>query len=141
MPQFARNIARKFKRLWQLFSIFYKMISHANFIEDDMIPRIHHAIEQYSEYFRQEFPLVRFTLKQHLIEDRALSWIMEYQFGFGLFGEQGMESIHHKIHKLSDNHNGMINHLQRLKSTIEEHHLHALPSVKCHIPAVKKRKI
>ena len=139
--QKARNIAGKFKRLWQLFATVHKMISHANFIEDDMIPRIHQAIERYSEYFRKEFPLVRFTLKQHLIEDHALSWIMEYQFGFGLFGEQGMESIHHKIHKLSDNHSGMINHLQRLKSTIEEHHLHALPSVKCHIPAVKKRKI
>ena len=85
-------------------------------------------------------PSVRITTKQHLLEDHAMDWIIQYQFGFGLFGEQGMESIHHKIRRLADNHHGIINPLQRLKATIQEHHLHTYPEMKS-ITGYQRKKL
>ena len=137
--QHARTIAQKFRKLWQLFAAIHNKISHAKLIEDDNIPLIHQSIVQYFQYFRREFPSVRITTKQHLLEDHAMDWIIQYQFGFGLFGEQGMESIHHKIRRLADNHHGIINPLQRLKATIQEHHLHTCPEMKSQLPAIKER--
>ena len=136
----ANSVAQKFRKLWQLFAAIHTKISHAHLIQDDEIPLIHQAITQYFLYFREQFPNVRITTKQHLLEDHALDWIIRYRFGFGLFGEQGMESIHHKIRLLADNHHGITNPLQRLKATIEEHHLHTIPEIKAQVPPVKKRK-
>ena len=112
--QHARTIAQKFRKSWQLFAAIHNKISHTKLIEDDKIPLIHQSIVQYFQYF-------------------------QYQFGFGLFGGQGMESIHHKIRRLADNHHGIINPLERLKSTIQEHHLHTCPEIKSQLPAIKKR--
>ena len=107
----------------------------------DSLPRIQTVIEKYCAHFRQQFPDVRIILKQHLLEDYALTWLTHYHFGFGLFGEQGMNSIHHKISIITDNHNNIINPVQRLKSTIQEHHLHTLPDIRTQIPPIKKKKL
>ena len=65
----------------------------------------------------------------------------EVPVGFGLFGEQGMESIHHRIRLIADDHTGIINPVKRLRATVEEHHLRTLPQIRSLIPPIKKRKM
>ena len=77
--QKAQHVSKRFRKLWQLYSAVHNKISHSKFIEDDNIPLIHQAITQYCEYFRQEFPDVRFSLKQHLLEEHAMPWLLKYQ--------------------------------------------------------------
>ena len=78
------------------------------------------------------------ALKQHLLEDHAVQWLAKYHYGFGLFGEQGIESIHHKIRIIADNHIGIVSPLQRLLSTIEEHHLQSMPEIAREISSLTK---
>ena len=138
--QLAVTTKEKFLKLWQLFSTVHSMVSHNDYIMDETILRIDTAIENYLTYFRERFPHVRISLKQHLLEDHVVPWIMRYHYGFGFFGEQGMESIHHAIRKIAENHSGIVKPLDRLLSTIEEHHLHIQPDIRSHVPPIKKRK-
>ena len=134
----ARDIVFKFKRLWGLFASIHKSISYSNHIDDDFIPLIQRSINEYTSFFRENFPGVRITLKQHLLEDHAVQWLAKYHYGFGLFGEQGIESIHHKIRIIADNHIGIVSPLQRLLSTIEEHHLQSMPEIAREISSLTK---
>ena len=139
--QNARTISLHFRKLWQSFLAIHNKISHSKFIEDDEYPHIRQALDMYFDFFRQEFPKERIILKQHLLEDHAFPWLVTHRFGFGLFGEQDMESIHHKIRINADNHHGTINPVSRLLSIIEEHHVHTLPEVKAQVPAIKVRRL
>ncbi|KXJ08182.1 hypothetical protein AC249_AIPGENE3655 [Exaiptasia diaphana] len=36
----------------------------------------------------------------HILEDHVIGWVKKYNTGFGLLGEQGIESIHHQFNEL-----------------------------------------
>ena len=135
----AEAVANRFRKLWQLYADIHSKVLHAKHINEDDFPKMEQAINMYCAYFRQEFPEICITLKQLLLEDHALDWLMKYRFGFGLFGEQVMESIHHKIRRISNNHCGIRNPAQRLKSKIEEHHFHICPVIRACLP--RKRNL
>lgn len=66
--------------------------------------------------------------------------IQKHPFGFSLLGEQGVESIHHKIKTIDHRFIGINDPAKRLLATIEEHHLHTLPEIRVDVPPIKKRK-
>ena len=53
------------------------------------------------EFFRTNFPEGKIPIKMHMVEDHAVQWARSTHVGFGLFGEQGAESIHAKFNNLA----------------------------------------
>ena len=135
----ARAISTKFIKLFSNFTEIYKLVSHSNFINDETIVLIDKRVTVFMSYLREKFPDESTTLKLHLLEDHLVESLSKYRFGCGLFGEQGVESIHHKIKEICGRFRHMPNSVARLKSTIEEHHMHTLPQIRKNVPQPKKR--
>ena len=135
----ARAISSKFAKLWSKFSQIHHLVSHSNFITERQILLIGEQIRSFMSYFRDKFPEESITLKLHIMEDHLVENLIYYRFGLGMFGEQGVESIHHKIKDICSRFHHIPNGDKRLKSTVEEHHLHTLPVVRKNIPIPAKR--
>ena len=74
------------------------------------------------------------------MEDHLIENMKQFRFGFGLLGEQGVESIHRRIHEIGRKYSGIVKEPEkRLKLTIEDHHVSTLPAIKQLIPEKKKR--
>ena len=134
----ARSISLNFQKLkLSMFSGIHRYTSHSEFLTEDDILRVDKLIRDLCSFFREKFPFVRFTLKLHILEDHAVENLINYSFGMGLSGEQGIESIHHKIKKISHCFVGM-----RVleESTTEEHYLSIRPGMRCLIPTPESRK-
>ena len=98
------------------------------------------SISSFMDYFREKFPDESITLKLHIMEDHLIDNLIYYRYGLGMYGEQGVESIHHKINNIKARFHNIPNGDRRLKSTINEHHLHTLPAVRSKIPVPAKKK-
>ena len=59
---------------------------------------------------------------------------------FGIYGEQGMESLHAVYNSFKKNYIGMPVGTERLKSTLDEHFLQVCPHTAARRPKVKGRK-
>ena len=81
-----------------------------------------------------------FTPKLHFLEDHVLPFLKKWRVGFGFHGEQGAESLHSMIRRISMSYTSMPNRLERLKAVIKEHHLQVSPAMLAQQPSVKKRK-
>ena len=115
------------------------MVSHSKFIKDDSFPMIDKCVKSYLNFLRTKFPDESIPLKLHIMEDHMLDMMKSYRFGMGLFGEQGVESIHHKIKDIATRFRHMPNAEQRLQSCIEEHHLHTMPQIRQMVPDPKQK--
>ena len=51
-------------------------------------------------YVRQEFPTCSITPKLHMLEDHMIPFIKRWRTGAGIYGEQGIESLHNEFNKL-----------------------------------------
>ena len=51
-------------------------------------------IKRFMEHYRESFPESTFTPKMHFLEEHVIPWLQRWRVGFGVMGEQGMESIH-----------------------------------------------
>ncbi len=51
-------------------------------------------IKKFMEIYRQNFPHATVLPKMHMLEEHVLPWLRKWHVGFGLLGEQGIESIH-----------------------------------------------
>ena len=51
-------------------------------------------------FFRKTWPKESITPKLHMLESHATSFISKWGAGFGLYGEQGAESLHAVFNKL-----------------------------------------
>lgn len=136
----AIQIYKTFRKLFYYFSTIHFQISHSRALPDDCFPRIDQAIKAYMKFYRKRFPKFRITLKQHMLEEHVLPFLMKWKVGFGFLGEQGGESIHHKVAVISRHMVGIRQPSQRLLATVQEHHLHANPEVRAMYPMIKKRK-
>ena len=69
--------------------------------------RLEKAIDDLMRYLLATWPTVSIPLKLHMLEDHALEFIRECGIGFGLYGEQGGESIHAEFNSLYRTYRGM----------------------------------
>ena len=136
----AKALSTKFIKLFSMFAEVYELMSHSNFIDDDSLVLIDKRVTQFMTYIREKFPDESITLKLHLLEDHLVESLTKYRFGCGLFGEQGVESVHHKINQICGRYKQMPDPVARLKTTIEEHHMHTLPQIRQNVPEPRKKE-
>ncbi|KAL5473937.1 hypothetical protein EMCRGX_G028506 [Ephydatia muelleri] len=94
-----RSILAQFGRCHELYD--------GNYINEYNASQLAAAIPSFMESFRRAFPKATTPIKMHLLEDHALQWANRMHVGFGLFGEQGAESIHAKFNTLLSQYNTM----------------------------------
>ena len=135
----AKSITSKHHKLWNLFSHVYDLVKHSNYLSENDILEIGKAVDEFMAYFRRRFPNESIPLKFHIIEDHLVDSCIQYRYGLGLFGEQGVESIHHRLKEVGTIFRSMVDSQQRLKSTVEEHHISTLPTIRSLIPIPPKR--
>ena len=136
----ANAIAKTFVKLNKYYAAVHNSISDDLPKSDEDIRTIKRSVDTYLRYYRSKFPQVRLTLKQHLLEDHCIEWLKRTKMGFGLMGEQGVESIHHKMNDICSYMRGIKKPTARLLSGVEEHYLSTLPQIKEQYPEPKKRK-
>lgn len=75
-----------------------------------------------------------------MLEDHMVPFLQRWEgVGFGLMGEQGAEGIHADFNNLKRRFCGMPDPVQRLRCTVQEHHLRCSPQNIAAKPAVSKR--
>ena len=71
-----------------------------------------------------------------------MEWIRSRSVGFGLLGEQGVESIHSRLNTLGRTFVPLAKGVERLRCQMEEHFIHINPqSVAARPPPAKRRKL
>ena len=58
------------------------------------------TIDDFMEYYRTEWPNGSIPPKLHMLEDHATDFVEKWKTGFGMYGEQGGESIHNEFNQL-----------------------------------------
>ena len=71
----------------------------------------------------------------------TMPFIREWRVEFGFHGEQGAESLHARIKRISSSYGSMPSRVERLKSVIREHHLQVSPTLIAQEPVTKRKKI
>ena len=99
------------------------------------------SIHTFLTYYRREFPAASTTVKLHLMEDHMTPFLEKWSaVGFGLLGEQGAESVHKDFNAIKERYANMPNPVERIRSTLQEHHLRCSPQLRDAKPQVKRRK-
>ena len=75
----------------------------------------------------------------HMLEEHVVPWLKKWHVGFGLLGEQGVESIHAHFNSLGRTFRSMPEEITRLRQLMREHLLHIAPENIAATPEVKKR--
>ena len=78
------------------------------------------AIVCFMDYFRTNFLNENISPKMHLLEDHTVEWVRRYNFGFGMLGEQGAESIHRRFNELNTTYSSIRNKEKRLLCVVKE---------------------
>ena len=100
------------------------------------------AIHQFLAYYRQNSPTASITVKMHLMEDHMIPFLEKWgKVGFGLLGEQGAESVHKDFNTIKERFANIANPVQRLRCTLQEHHLRCSPSLREAKPQPKRRRV
>ena len=84
--------------------------------------------------------LGRVTPKLHLLESHLSDALARFRVGIGLLAEQGGESIHHEFNNLLERHGGIVNDLERLRTTVKQHLTATIPEQVPLFPQRAKRK-
>ena len=92
------------------------------------------------EFFRRTFPKASITPKMHLLEYHTVHFIKRWKYGFGVYGEQGVESIHPIFNGLHNTYGRMKPNTRRLKAMMDAHMITVNPEAKILKPKVEKRK-
>ena len=90
-------------------------------------------------FYRANFPNETITPKLHLLEDHAVDFITKWGSSFGIYGEQGAESIHATFNSMKINYRSMHPATERLRAMLKEHYAHVHPKSAALRP--KKRKL
>lgn len=75
-----------------------------------------------------------------MLEDHVIPWMERWHVGFGLLGEQGVESVHAHFNTLGRMYRNMAEEVQRLKHLMKEHLLKIAPDNIATAPEIKRRK-
>ena len=70
------------------------------------------------EYYRTEWPNGSIPPKLHMLEDHATDFVEKWKTGFGMYGEQGGESIHNEFNQFKTTYCQMQPASKRLDSRI-----------------------
>ena len=97
-------------------------------------------INTFMAYLRCNWPKVSISPNLHMLEDHALNFIRKWKVGFGFYGEQGGESIHHEFKKMRNRYSNIKCPTDRLKYLMTQHLLTSFPEAKKLQPVIKKRK-
>ena len=120
MPQ-ARAVAEKFRVAFELFGKCHCTYNSATLLSDNDIDelskstnylpvyvlRCHYftytgiVIDNFMAYYRSTFPEATVTPKMHIMEDHITQFLQMWRVGFGFHGEQGAESLHALIRRIS----------------------------------------
>ena len=95
------------------------------------------------EYYCTEWPNGSIPPKLHMLEDHATDFVEKWKTGFGMYGEQGGESIHNEFNQFKTTYCRMQSASKRLESILQEHYsrIHAeSKAVKLKNKFCRKRK-
>ena len=98
------------------------------------------AIVFFMNYFRANFPNESISPKMHLLEEHTVEWVRRYNFGFGMLGEQGAESIHRRFNALNTTYSSIRNKEKRLRCIVKEHLISIAPDSIHAQPPTKRAK-
>lgn len=91
-------------------------------------------------YYRDKFPNASVLPKMHMLEEHVIPWLEKCHVGFGLLGEQGVESVHAHLNNLGRTFRGVREDAARLERLMREHLLHISLENVAATPETKKRK-
>ena len=97
-------------------------------------------IKAFMALYRAFFPNATVLPKMHILEDHVISWVRKYNTGFGLLGEQGIESLHHLFNELHKTYANIRKEDDQLQYVLKEHHRRCHPANVVKIPPIKHRK-
>ena len=92
------------------------------------------------DFYRCNWPGETVTPKLHMLEDHAVDFMAKWGSSFGIYGEQGAESIHAAFNTLKIDYRNMRHPQQRLKAMLKEHYLIVHPKPNSLEPKPNKRK-
>ena len=78
--------------------------------------------DDFTRYYCTECPNGTIPSKLHMLEDHATDFVEKYKTGFGIYGEEGGESIHNEFNQLRITYCWMQFTSRRLKSMLREHY-------------------
>ena len=113
-------------------------VGHCEPISLNDMDIIESAIDDYMDFYRQNVSQ-SILPKHHILEDHVLTFIEQWQFGLGLHGEQGIESIHAEINCISKSKQSIRDPLQKLRCTLIDHHLKVSPEIQAAVIYPHKR--
>ena len=76
---------------------------------------------------RTNWPDVNISPKLHMLEDHVVDFLRRWKVGFGFYGEQGGESIHHEFKKMKERCINIKPETNRLKYLMTQHLLTVNP--------------
>ena len=76
------------------------------------------TIDDFMEYYRTKWPNGSIPPKLHMLEDHATDFVEKWKTGFGMYGEQGGESIHNEFNQFKTTYCQMQPASKRLDSRI-----------------------
>ena len=82
------------------------------------------------EYYRTEWPNGSIPPRLHILEDHATDFVEKWKTGFGMYGEQGGESIHNEFNQLKTTYCRMQPVSRRPESMLQEHYKRIHPESK-----------
>ncbi len=91
-------------------------------------------------YYRKEFPHATVLPKMHMLEEHVLPWLRKWHVGFGLLGEQGVESVHAHFNRLIRTYASVPEEVDQLRLPMKEHLLHIAPEHVAATPDIKRRR-
>ncbi|XP_065683659.1 uncharacterized protein LOC136096406 [Hydra vulgaris] len=133
------EVCNKYKQLFYKFSNCYHIFSSKN-ISTSELTQLETYISNFMKFYRVNWPEASVTPKLHMMEDHAIPFLQKWGAGFGLYGEQGGESIHHEFNKLSMIYQSNPCRTKRLKCILKAHHLKTNCQNRILTRAIKKRK-
>lgn len=92
------------------------------------------------EFYRSTWPNQSITPKLHLLEDHAVDFLQKWGSCFGIYGEQGAESLHATFNNMFINYRSMHPATKRLKAMLNEHYMRVNPDSASLRPLKKKRE-
>ena len=78
-------------------------------------------------FYRETFPDEFITPKLYLLEDHVVDFLGQWRVGFGMFGEQGADSIHAAYNNHKRVYANVHNREERLQLVTQEHHRRVRP--------------
>ena len=88
------------------------------------------TIDDFMEYYRTEWPNGSIPPRLHILEDHATDFVEKWKTGFGMYGEQGGESIHNEFNQLKTTYCRMQPVSRRPESMLQEHYKRIHPESK-----------